>query len=77
MLHDFWIAFLETATMMGIAVVLSIIVGVPLGVGLFVTNRGMFWDNKFVQSVAGTIINIIRSIPYIILLVILLPVTSY
>ncbi|HZW69066.1 MAG TPA: methionine ABC transporter permease [Pseudogracilibacillus sp.] len=76
MLHDFWIAFLETATMMGIAVVLSIIVGVPLGVGLFVTNRGMFWDNKFVQSVAGTIINIIRSIPYIILLVILLPVTK-
>jgi len=76
MLHDFWIAFLETATMMGIAVVLSIIVGVPLGVGLFVTNRGMFWDNKFVQGVAGTIINIIRSIPYIILLVILLPVTK-
>lgn len=76
MLHDFWIAFLETATMMGIAVVLSIVVGVPLGVGLFVTNRGMFWDNKFVQRIAGTIINIIRSIPYIILLVILLPVTK-
>lgn len=76
MLHDFWIAFIETATMMGIAVVLAIIVGVPLGIGLFVTNKGMFWDNKVIQQVAGTMINIIRSIPYIILLVILLPVTK-
>lgn len=76
MLHDFWIAFIETATMMGIAIVLAIIVGVPLGIGLFVTNRGMFWDNKIIQQIAGTTINIIRSIPYIILLVLLLPVTK-
>src|SRR5690625_5280346 len=36
----------------------------------------MFWENRFVQQIAGTIINIIRSIPYIILLVVLLPLTK-
>src|SRR5690625_6990817 len=36
----------------------------------------MFWQNKYVKNIAGTAINIIRSIPYIILLVILLPLTK-
>src|SRR5690625_7372988 len=76
MLLDFWQAFIETAWMMGIAVIFAAIIGVPLGIGLFVTNKGMFWQNKYVQNIAGTVINIIRSIPYIILLVILLPLTK-
>lgn len=76
MLLDFWQAFTETALMMSIAIVLAVIVGVPLGVGLFVTNKGMFWENKFVQHISGTVINIIRSIPFIILLVVLLPLTK-
>lgn len=76
MLLDFWNALSETAIMMSIAVVFAAVVGIPLGVGLFVTNKGMFWQSKFIQNVAGTIINIIRSIPYIILLVVLLPLTK-
>ena len=73
---DFGNAFLETSWMMGIAVAFAIVIGVPLGVGLFVTSEGMFWQNRVLQSVAGTIINIIRSIPFIILLVVLIPVTK-
>ena len=75
-LTDFGNAFLETSWMMGIAVAFAIVIGVPLGVGLFVTSEGMFWQNRVLQSVAGTIINIIRSIPFIILLVVLIPVTK-
>ena len=73
---DFGNAFLETSWMMGIAVAFAIVIGVPLGVGLFVTSEGMFWQNRVLQSVAGTIVNIIRSIPFIILLVVLIPVTK-
>lgn len=76
MLLDFWEALTETALMMGIAIVFAAVIGIPLGVGLFVTNKGMFWQNKLVQNISGTIINIIRSIPYIILLVVLLPLTK-
>src|SRR4051812_21144869 len=73
-INDFGNAFLETSWMMGIAVAFAIVIGVPLGVGLFVTSEGMFWQNRVLQSVAGTLINIIRSIPFIILLVVLIPV---
>ncbi|HLQ74390.1 MAG TPA: methionine ABC transporter permease [Bacillota bacterium] len=76
MLHDFWVAFVETGLMMGIAIAFAVVIGVPLGIGLFVTNRGMFFENRFIQQVAGTTINIIRSIPYIILLVVLIPLTQ-
>lgn len=76
MVNEFGTAFVETAWMMAIAVVLAVIIGVPLGVGLFVTSEGMFWQNRFIQNVAGSIINIIRSIPFVILLVVLIPITK-
>lgn len=76
MIGEFGVAFLETAIMMSVSVVLAIIVGVPLGIGLFVTSKGMFWQNRLVQNLAGTIINIIRSIPFIILLVVLFPLAK-
>lgn len=76
MVNEFGTAFVETAWMMAIAIVLAVIIGVPLGVGLFVTSEGMFWQNRFIQNVAGSIINIIRSIPFVILLVVLIPITK-
>ncbi|GIN92605.1 methionine ABC transporter permease [Siminovitchia terrae] len=76
MVNEFGKAFVETSWMMGIAVAFAIIIGVPLGIALFVTSEGMFWQNRFMQNVAGTIINIIRSIPFIILLVVLIPFTK-
>ncbi len=76
MADEFVQAFIETGWMLGIATFFSIAVGVPLGVFLFVTSEGMFWQNRIVQSIAGTTINIIRSLPYIILLVLLLPLAK-
>ncbi len=76
MINEFGKAFVETSWMMGIAVAFAVIIGVPLGIALFVTSEGMFWQNRFMQNVAGTIINIIRSIPFIILLVVLIPFTK-
>ena len=77
LLNEFGIAFLETAWMLTISVTLSVLIGVPLGIGLFVTSEGMFWQNKILQNISGTIINIIRSIPFVILLVVLLPLTTF
>lgn len=76
MVNEFGAAFVETSWMMAIAIIFAIVIGVPLGVGLFVTSEGMFWQNRVLQNVAGTIINIVRSIPYVILLVVLIPVTK-
>lgn len=76
-INEFIIALLATAWMMGIAIFFSVIIGVPLGILLFATSKGLFWQNKAVQLVAGTAINIIRSLPFIILLVMLIPFTKY
>lgn len=76
LLNDFGNAFMETSWMMVIAIIFAVVIGVPLGVGLFVTSEGMFWQNRTIQNVAGSIINIIRSIPFIILLVVLIPLTK-
>lgn len=76
MADEFVQAFIETGWMLGIATFFSIVVGVPLGVFLFITSEGMFWQNRIVQSIAGTTINIIRSLPYIILLVLLIPLAK-
>ncbi|MBO1914898.1 metal ABC transporter permease, partial [Microvirga sp. 3-52] len=76
LLNEFGVAFLETAWMLTISVTLAVLIGIPLGIGLFVTSEGMFWQNQVLQSISGTIINIIRSIPFVILLVVLLPLTT-
>ncbi|QUW22547.1 ABC transporter permease [Sporosarcina sp. Marseille-Q4063] len=77
LLNEFGIAFWETAWMLTISVTFAVLIGIPLGIGLFVTSEGMFWENQILQSVSGTIINIIRSIPFVILLVVLLPLTTF
>ncbi|GGG31652.1 ABC transporter permease [Lysinibacillus alkalisoli] len=77
MAGEFQTALWETAWMLGIATLFSIIIGVPLGIFLFATSKGMFWQNKMIQSLAGTIINIFRSLPYMILLILLIPLTKW
>lgn len=69
-------AFLETMLMVGIALLVAIILGLPMGILLYVTDKGLFLENRVVKTVVGIIVNLIRSIPFIILLVFLLPVTK-
>ncbi|WP_333803677.1 methionine ABC transporter permease [Sulfurospirillum sp.] len=76
LLPDLLTAFWETLQMVGISFALSILVGIPLGIFLFVTDKGLFWENKFLNMLSGLLINVIRSTPYVILLVLLLPLTQ-
>jgi D-methionine transport system permease protein len=69
-------AFFQTLYMVGIALLAAILFGLPLGIILFVTDKGLFLENRPVKAIIGFIVNMIRSIPYIILLVLLLPVTE-
>ncbi|WP_240371136.1 methionine ABC transporter permease [Anoxybacteroides rupiense] len=68
-------AFLETVYMVAISLCIAILIGLPLGILLFVTDRGLFLENNIVKSVLGFAVNMIRSIPFVILLVGLLPLT--
>jgi D-methionine transport system permease protein len=75
MIPDIIKAFKETLIMIGISLSASLIFGLPLGILLFVTDKGLFWENRFIKNVFGFAINLIRSIPFIILLVALFPLT--
>jgi D-methionine transport system permease protein len=76
LLADLSKAFIETFQMVGISLTLSIVVGIPLGLVLFITDRGLFWENRLVHLLGGLLINVVRSTPYVILLVLLLPITQ-
>ena len=75
LIENLVVAFNETFLMCGISLGLSIVVGVPLGILLFITGKGVFWQNKTVNFISGFIVNVIRSTPFVILLVLLLPFT--
>jgi D-methionine transport system permease protein len=75
-LTDLWKAFFETFQMVGISLLISTIIGAILGILLYVTSKNLFWENRLVNIASGFIINAIRSTPFVILLVILLPVTQ-
>ncbi|MBN8193979.1 ABC transporter permease [Bacillus sp. NTK074B] len=69
-------AFFETVYMVGISLAVAIVVGLPLGILLFVTDKGLFLQNGFIKKVVGFVVNMVRSVPFIILLVALLPLTK-
>ncbi|MGK7378127.1 methionine ABC transporter permease [Planococcus shenhongbingii] len=69
-------AFGETLYMIGVSLAIAIVIGLPLGIVLFVTDKGLFLQNRFIKSVLGFAVNMIRSIPFIILLVALIPLTK-
>ncbi|NHM31861.1 methionine ABC transporter permease [Neobacillus terrae] len=76
LLPDLNKAFYETIYMVLISLAIAIIVGLPLGVLLFVTDKDLFLENRPLKSILGFTVNMIRSIPFIILLVALLPLTN-
>lgn len=68
---------IETLQMTVVSAVLAYIIGMPLGVLLVVTDKGHILQNRVVNLVFGTIVNIFRSIPFLILLVFLIPFTRW
>ncbi len=65
----------ETLYMTAVAVVLSYLFGIPLGIVLVTTDKGHILENLPVNRVLGTAINVFRSVPFIILMVALIPFT--
>ncbi|MDQ1144177.1 D-methionine transport system permease protein [Bacillus sp. SORGH_AS 510] len=76
LIPDINTAFLQTIYMILISLAISIVIGLPVGILLFVTDKGLFLQNRFIQVTMGFLVNLIRSIPFIILLVALIPLTN-
>ena len=68
-------SFWETVVMTAASGVISLVFGLPLGLALVATARGGIAENLWINRVLGGVINGFRSVPFIILLVALIPVT--
>lgn len=66
----------ETIYMTLIALVATFFLGIILGLLLFLTSKGNIWENKLIYGIVGAFVNIFRSIPFIILIVLLIPFTK-
>jgi D-methionine transport system permease protein len=70
-----WDGLLETLYMTFASVSLAYVVGLPMGVLLVVTHAGNLWPNKMIHTALSGVVNSVRSVPFIILIVLLMPFT--
>ena len=68
-------ALSETVYMVAVSMVIASIIGVPLGVLLHTTSRNQILESPVLNRVIGGIVNAVRSIPFIILMVAIIPLT--
>ena len=71
-----WSATGETVYMTLISLAFAFAIGIILGLLLFLTGKGGLWENKPINAVIGAVVNIFRSIPFIILIILLLGFTK-
>lgn len=72
---ELWDATLETFYMIGVATFFTVLLGTPLGVLLVITDRGQILETRAVNRVLAAIVNVGRSLPFIILLIAIIPFT--
>lgn len=71
LLRSLW----ETVLMTAASGLISLVFGLPLGLALVATDRGGIAEHRWINGVLGALVNGFRSVPFIILLVALIPVT--
>lgn len=70
-------SFMETLLMVGISAAVAVLVGIPLGVALVITHRGALLECLSVNRVLGLVVNATRSVPFVILMVAIIPFTRW
>lgn len=65
----------ETGYMLLVSLLCAVLIGLPLGTVVFLTQRGGIAENRAVWSAANMYINIVRSFPFLLLVVFLIPFT--
>ncbi|MEW9625288.1 methionine ABC transporter permease [Rhodanobacter geophilus] len=68
-------ACVDTLLMLGGALALTVLIGLPLGVLLYLTGRGQLRAMPKLYGATSLVVNVLRSVPFIILMIVLMPVT--
>ncbi|NHC62620.1 methionine ABC transporter permease [Paenalcaligenes suwonensis] len=68
-------ATIDTLLMTGFSLVFTVIIGLPLGVLLFLTSPKQMMEHHALYQTLSLIVNILRSVPFLILLIVMIPLT--
>lgn len=74
---EIWKATKDTLTMMASSLVFTIIFGLILGVILFLTSRRQLLEQPVIYMILSVIVNVLRSVPFVILMITIMPVTKW
>jgi D-methionine transport system permease protein len=68
-------ATIDTLLMTGFSLLFTVVIGLPLGVLLFLTSKGQMMQNGPVYQVLSFVVYVLRSVPFLILLIVMIPLT--
>src|SRR5699024_2633693 len=74
---EIWLSIGETAIMVGSSIIAALLIGLPVGTFLFLCRNGQLLENKFVFSTLNLLVNIIRSFPFLLLVIFMIPFTRF
>ncbi|MED4015788.1 methionine ABC transporter permease [Sutcliffiella cohnii] len=72
---EIWKAIIETFMMVGVSILAAVLIGLPVGTLLYLCRKGQMLENRLVFSTLNLLVNIIRSFPFLLLVVFLIPFT--
>ncbi|MFY0664985.1 MAG: ABC transporter permease [Natronospirillum sp.] len=73
--YDIGWATMDTLMMLGGSLLFTVLLGLPLGVLLFLTSPRQMFERKVLYQVLSVLVNALRSLPFIILLIVMIPLT--
>lgn len=74
---DIGSATLDTLLMLGGSLFFTVLFGLPLGILLFLTSKRQLLEQPVFYSILSVVVNILRSLPFVILLIVMIPVTVW
>lgn len=74
--NDLLAAAKDTLLMTCISTIIAYILGLPLGILLYTTSKKGLKPNKVINLILGTLVNVFRSIPCLLLIIVLIPLTN-
>ncbi|WP_405082695.1 methionine ABC transporter permease [Paenibacillus chitinolyticus] len=66
----------DTMMMLGLSALFTFVIGLPVGVLLYLTSKGSLLENRTFNIVISFIVNVLRSFPFIILMIAAIPLTK-
>jgi len=75
--EEIWAASQDTLTMLIISLLFTILIGLAIGILLFLTSNGQLLQNRIIYAALSIIVNVLRSVPFVILMIMIMPITKW